>query len=312
MPIMGRSSWIAWSVIVSARRWGSAVRSRCWWRDDPAARRAFPAPRSPAEQWSGLLVTARSHASARPPPCPEDGLSVGQRAWLTRPGHRRRAACATWRYASCTSLHGGAGHRAQCFPGARTRRGYMRCSGRRTGVAAPELAPPALALTPDPSGLLSCVRMLHLARSGSPFPSAAVSHVMLTQRGAIDRSVPRKTRRSKPDSTPEIRSWWLALKVQHGGSALSVEDVSLANAPHPTRAETPQLWLRLRRAVSRSQWSIQLPRLRPTVPWRVRAMSRPAASVDRRTNLPARRKWGRTLQRRPPTERCCHGRPTGA
>lgn len=46
---------------------------------------------------------------------------------------------------------------------------------------------------------------------------------------------------------------------------LSVEDVLLVNAAHPTRAETPQFRLRLRRAVhlSASEWRSQLrPRVR--------------------------------------------------
>src|SRR6266567_6404650 len=56
---------------------------------------------------------------------------------------------------------------------------------------------------------------------------------------AIDRSVPRKTSRSKPDSTPEIWPWWLAVNFSTA-FPLSFEDVLFANAPHPTRAETPQ------------------------------------------------------------------------
>src|SRR6266536_3192363 len=65
---------------------------------------------------------------------------------------------------------------------------------------------------------------------------------------AIDRSVPRKTRRSKPDSAPETWSWCLAINCCTA-FLLSLEGVSLGNAPHPTRAQTPQFWLRLRRAV---------------------------------------------------------------
>src|SRR5438093_13719839 len=65
---------------------------------------------------------------------------------------------------------------------------------------------------------------------------------------AIDRSAPRKTRRSKPDSTPEIWSWCFAINCCTA-FLLSVEGVLFWNAPHPTRAETPQFWLRLRRAV---------------------------------------------------------------
>src|SRR6266849_8025148 len=65
---------------------------------------------------------------------------------------------------------------------------------------------------------------------------------------AIERSVPRKTRRSKPDSAPEIWSWCFAINCCTA-FLLSVEGVLFWNAPHPTRAETPQFWLRLRRAV---------------------------------------------------------------
>src|SRR5438093_9804022 len=75
---------------------------------------------------------------------------------------------------------------------------------------------------------------------------------------AIDRSAPRKTRRSKPDSTPEIWSWCFAINCCTA-FLLSVEGVLFWNAPHPTRAETPQFWLRLRRAVALHGTGVRLP-----------------------------------------------------
>src|SRR5712691_11864530 len=74
---------------------------------------------------------------------------------------------------------------------------------------------------------------------------------------AIDRSVPRKTSRSKPDSTPEIWPWWLAVNFSTA-FPLSFEDVLLANAPHPTRRKRLSFWLRLRRAVKDAEAVISL------------------------------------------------------
>src|SRR4029450_9303363 len=64
---------------------------------------------------------------------------------------------------------------------------------------------------------------------------------------AIRRSVPRNTRRSKPDSAPEICCWCLAINFCTA-FLLSLGMCSRTKRI-VRRAGTPSVWLRLRRAM---------------------------------------------------------------
>jgi hypothetical protein len=106
-PTSGTSSVMAWSIISSRP---AGARSRCRWRAAPTAPRAFPGPRSPCGPCRARLQAAGSACAAGRPAGRGDRPAGAPPGWPAPAAHHGRAACATWRSATCTGPRAAAAH----------------------------------------------------------------------------------------------------------------------------------------------------------------------------------------------------------